>query len=227
MIDDATTTTTQALQEPPLTSRRILSLFGVLAVVWGMLSWFAADWRFQQRSEELIVRQTSEARQRLPLIGTNIEHVLSRLQGLAGVVASGSDVKAALAAFGPGAKASALSLNARRAEWTGRSDLLALNRQLLATTEDMGVDIIWLMNASGDCVAASNFSEPTSFVGTNYADRHYFMEAQAGKRGRQYAIGRVTKVPGLFFSAPVMADGQFLGVVTVKNDLVRIAAAVS
>src|SRR5688572_10873292 len=83
------------------------------------------------------------------------------------------------------------------------------------------------MNASGDCVAASNHAEPTSFVGTNYVDRNYFTSAQAGERGRQFAVGRVTKVPGLFFSAPVIADARFLGAVAVKNDLPRIASAIN
>ena len=64
------------------------------------------------------------------------------------------------------------------------------------------MDIIWLMNAAGDCVAASNFADRTSFVGTNYADRSYFQSARDGKRGRQYAMGRATNVPGLFFRHP-------------------------
>jgi diguanylate cyclase (GGDEF)-like protein len=105
--------------------------------------------------------------------------------------------------------------------------LNAVNRQLHAAVQDIGVDIIWLLNASGDCVAASNAAEPMSFVGTNYADRNYFSSAQAGKPGRQYAVGRVTKVPGLFFSAPLMAEGRFVGVVAVKNDLPRLASAVN
>jgi diguanylate cyclase (GGDEF)-like protein len=153
--------------------------------------------------------------------------VYNRLQGLAAVVAAGSDVKTVLASFGEDTGRSPLPYDARKAEWTQRPDLLALSRQLLVATEDIGVDIMWLLNAGGDCVAASNSAEPMSFIGTNYADRTYFSSAQAGKRGRQYAVGRVTKVPGLFFSAPVMADGRFLGAVAVKSDLSRIATAVN
>lgn len=226
MSNDAIVPAPPPLQAP-LISRRSLALFGTIAVLGTVLAWFAVERQLQNRTAALVARETGVVRQSLSVINANMERVLNRLQGLAAVLANGSDVKTSLASFGPGAGRSPLSYDARKAGWTQRPDLLALNRRLLAATEDMGVDIIWLMNASGDCVAASNSTGPTSFVGTNYADRNYFSSAQAGKRGHQYAMGRVTKVPGLYFSAPVMAEGRFLGALAVKNDLPRIAAALN
>ena len=217
---------TPPIQVPQI-GRRSLVLFGTIAVLWTVLAWFAVERHAQDRTADLVARETSEAKQSLSATNANLDRVLSRLQGLAAVLAAGSDVKSALAPFVPGAGPSPLPYDARKAEWTQRPALLALSRQLLAATEDISVDIIWLMNASGDCVAASNSTESTSFVGTNYADRHYFSSAQAGKRGRQYAIGRVTKVPGLFFSAPVMADGRVVGALTLKLDLPKLAAVIS
>lgn len=207
----------------PFMSRRFLVLFGAVAVLWSVLAWFLSSTLLQDRIAALMAREERKIRQDISNISENLERILNRLQGLPAVLAIGSDVTAALAPFGPDVRSSPLALDARKAAWTRHPDLLALNRQLMAAAREMDVDVIWVMNASGDCVAASNFAERTSFVGTNYADRSYFKSAQAGNRGRQYAMGRVTNVPGLFFSAPVMAGTRFLGAVAIKIDLPRLA----
>lgn len=226
MTHDTIETGKSPLADLPV-SRRSLTLLGALAALWSVLSWFVVDWQVQERTAALVARHTSEAERSAATLGANMDRVLNRLEGLAAVVAAGSDVTTALASFGPGVEPSELPNDTRKAAWTDRPDLLALNRKLLAANEDVGVDAIWVMNASGDCVAASNFATPMSFIGTNYADRDYFSTARAGKRGHQYAMGRVTKVPGLFFSAPVVTDGRFLGTVAIKNDLSRIAPAIN
>ncbi|HKA44261.1 MAG TPA: diguanylate cyclase [Burkholderiales bacterium] len=204
-------------------SRRSLALFGVIAVSWIVLAWFVFNWLLQTRITALVEHETKAVRQDLSQLSENFERVLSRLQGLPAVLATGRDVADVLASFGPTVAPSSQSRDAVRAAWTQRADLLALDRQLLGVAGEMDVDVIWVLNASGDCVAASNFGETTSLIATNYADRSYFKSAQAGKRGRQYALGRVTNVPGLFFSAPVTAQGQFLGAVAIKIDLPRLA----
>ena len=43
-----------------------------------------------------------------------------------------------------------------------------------------------------------------------------------GKRGRQYAMGRITNVPGLFFSAPVMAGSRLRMRVTWSSSANRM-----
>ena len=210
-----------------LISRRALALFGALSLLWVTAAGIAFERQVRERTAESVAHQTEDTQQSVLIISANVDRVFNRLQGLAAVLAGVGDVRTALTPFGAGVAPSSLPYDARKAEWAGGAELAALSRQLLAAAEDIGVDIIWVMNASGDCVAASNHAEPTSFVGTNYADRSYFTSAQAGQRGRQFAVGRVTKVPGLFFSAPVMSDGQFVGAVTVKNDLPRIASALN
>jgi diguanylate cyclase (GGDEF)-like protein len=222
-MTNGTAATGRSADKTPLMSGRSLVLFGAIAALWCVLSWFVVNRLVQDRIAALVARETSQARHDLSGISENFERVLNRLQGLPAVLAAGADVTTALASFGPGVAQSPLSREARIAAWTERPDLRALNYLLLAGAGEMDVDIIWVMNASGDCVAASNFSDSTSFIGTNYVDRAYFQSARQGKRGRQYAMGRVTNVPGLFFSAPVMAGGRPLGAVTLKIDLPRLA----
>jgi hypothetical protein len=124
-----------------------------------------------------------------------------------------------LAKLGPEAKRSGLA-QARLAETLlAREDLMAINRHLALVNRELGSDLIFVMNASGDCVAASNYDSNVPLVGGHFADREYFQHTQSGAKGRQYAMGRVTNVPGLFFSAPVTARGQLVGAIAVKIDV--------
>ncbi|MCJ8169688.1 sensor domain-containing diguanylate cyclase [Atopomonas sediminilitoris] len=78
-------------------------------------------------------------------------------------------------------------------------------------------DLIWVLNRQGVAVASSNYDKPTSLVGTDYSDRNYFKEAIANEQGRQFAVGRRTNTPGLYFSSLVFGpDQQPLGVVATR-----------
>ena len=204
-----------------------LALFGAIAVLLTVLAWLAVERQVESRTSASVAHQTSEIQRDAAVISVTVDRVFNRVQGVAGVLAAVSDVSTALSSFGRGAAPSALPYDQRKAGWEQRADLRALSELLTAAASDIGVDLIWVLNAAGDCVAASNSGESLSFVGTSYGDRSYFTSARAGKRGRQYAVGRVTKIPGLFFSAPVVVNGQFMGAVAVKNDLSRIAAALN
>lgn len=94
-----------------------------------------------------------------------------------------------------------------------------LNAFLKTFAETMDLHIAWVMDHTGTCMAASNYESSDSLIGTNYADRTYFTAAMAGDRGRQFAVGRVSSVPGFFFASPVRQYGAVLGAVAVKTDL--------
>jgi len=222
MSDTFTHTTRIPGKLPPITTRTLVH-FAAIAVLWTIVASWGIDWLIRERTTALLEQEAAHARRDVHRISENLERVLNRLQGLPTVLAAGPDFAQALGSFGPGVAPSALPLPARRAAWTERRDLLALSERFVSVAEEMDIDVIWLMNAAGDCVAASNFGDATSFVGTNYADRSYFRSTRDGKRGRQYAMGRVTNVPGLFFSAPVATGGRFLGTVAIKIDLPRLA----
>ena len=58
--------------------------------------------------------------------------------------------------------------------------------------------VIYLMNASGIVVAASNGGQPDSFVGRDYGFRPYFRQAMAGQRGRYFALGITSGTRGFY-----------------------------
>ena len=90
---------------------------------------------------------------------------------------------------------------------------------LAVVNEASGSAELFIMDTTGLTVAASNWREPTSFVGENYAFRPYFQDALAGRAGQFFAIGATTGRPGLFFSRPVRAGGDIVGVAVAKVDL--------
>ena len=51
------------------------------------------------------------------------------------------------------------------------------NRLLKEIVEQTGAEVMYLMDVSGNTLAASNWDKHDSFVGRNFAFRPYFLEA--------------------------------------------------
>jgi two-component system, LuxR family, sensor histidine kinase DctS len=88
-----------------------------------------------------------------------------------------------------------------------------------------GSDVLYVMNTQGETIASSNWDSPKSFVGQNYANRPYFIDALSGKTGLFYGIGQTTAIPGLFIATPVVQNAAVIGVVVIKVSLRDIEAA--
>lgn len=92
------------------------------------------------------------------------------------------------------------------------------NRYLATINRRAGATELYLLDARGTAIAASNWATDESFVGNNYAFRPYFADAMADGRGRFYAIGVTTGKPGYFLSTRVGPE-ENPGVMVVKVDL--------
>ncbi|HSM53301.1 MAG TPA: ATP-binding protein [Erythrobacter sp.] len=91
-----------------------------------------------------------------------------------------------------------------------------LNRRLADLAEQTGAAAIYLMDADGLTLAASNWELPTSFVGSNYRFRSYFSEAIENGASTEFALGTVSRRPGLYIAQRVQAGSASLGAVAVK-----------
>lgn len=100
----------------------------------------------------------------------------------------------------------------------GTGALQAANRYLETVAIHAQASELFLINAQGNTIAASNWSRAGSFVGENYAFRPYFQDAMSTGHGQFYAIGVTTGVPGYFLSTRIDANGK-RGVLVVKLDL--------
>lgn len=105
-----------------------------------------------------------------------------------------------------------------RAALTDPRALDDANRYLETVAAHAGASELFLINAEGRTIAASNWNRPGSFVGQDYGFRPYFRQAMEQGRGQFYAIGVTTGVPGYFLSTRVQS-GPMTGVLVVKVDL--------
>lgn len=109
---------------------------------------------------------------------------------------------------------------------TGNGAALApLNRKLEGLAAGTQAAVIYVIGKDGVAVSASNWREPTSFVGNDYRFREYFQKAMSGGKAEHFALGSVSKKPGLYISQRVDGPSGPLGVVVVKLEFDQVEAA--
>lgn len=96
----------------------------------------------------------------------------------------------------------------------GQTRLLDIRLENLAKRS--GAAAIYVMDRDGLTLAASNWNQSDSFVGSNYAFRSYFREALNGGSATEFALGTVSRRPGLYIAHRVGSAARPLGVVAVK-----------
>jgi signal transduction histidine kinase/DNA-binding response OmpR family regulator len=206
--------------------RRSINKFWILSALiagWTGIAWLISDSYANKHSGSNFLQESTLALKQAESVSNNIFRSLDQLKGVAKLLAREETIRNSLLRFGPDAEASTLEKGARKGQWTADPQLANLNLFLDVAERNLPPDVIWVINAAGDCVAASNANASESFVGTNYADRAYFSQAKAGHQGHQYAIGRQSNVPGLFYSSPVTENGRFIGAVVVKINVTNLS----
>lgn len=96
------------------------------------------------------------------------------------------------------------------------SQRAVLNRRLAALARQTRAAAIYLMNAEGLTLASSNWDQPDSFVGSNYRFRDYFTGALRGGTFTEFALGTVSRRPGLYIAERAGPASAPVGVVAVK-----------
>ncbi|WP_409605297.1 ATP-binding protein [Brevundimonas sp.] len=106
-----------------------------------------------------------------------------------------------------------------------RSDVDRLNAKFERLADEVRAAAIYVLNADGIALAASNWREPTSFVGTDYRFRPYHEDAMRAGQAAFFALGTVSGRPGLYLSRRVDdAAGQPLGVIVAKVEFDALEA---
>jgi two-component system, NtrC family, C4-dicarboxylate transport sensor histidine kinase DctB len=101
----------------------------------------------------------------------------------------------------------------------------ALSRKLEVLGAQTRAAVIYVVAADGFTAAASNWRQPTSFLGSNYGFRPYFAEALRSGYAEQFALGTVSHKPGLYLARRVDGREGPLGVVVVKLEFDAVEAA--
>ncbi len=97
-----------------------------------------------------------------------------------------------------------------------RAQLQRLSEKFTALSNEMHATTLYVLGADGITLAASNWHLPTSFVGMDYRFRAYYREALQTGRHEQFALGSVSRRPGLYIARRIEAAGQPVGVIVVK-----------
>ena len=202
-----------------------------LVVLVLVLAWIAVAWEIDTRRLRLRLERGTEAasvqgRARAALVEDGLRQGLAQLDGVARVLARMPSVAQALLAAGDGAKSVALAEPALRERWQALPVLADMNAFLAAAADDLGADLLYLVDSAGNCVASSNAGSAGSVVGQHLDDYAFLSETRARGSARQFAIGRSTGLPGVYFSAAVTWQGRFLGAVLVKRNTAALAGMV-
>ena len=183
-----------------LTSASILI---TLLLLWGVASWYIARANYLTRANELIRLETQISQVRAQDLASSIEQNLNYLSGVPGFFSNAVRVRQSLALFGPQITASDVPYELRKSRWTHEATLKDLSQTLFIAKSELHTDMIYVVNAAGDCIAASNWLDSTSIIGSNFAEREMIKANRLGRPGMQYAVGKMTHIPGLFFSLTV------------------------
>ncbi len=94
----------------------------------------------------------------------------------------------------------------------------ALDRKLEGLVAGTHASVLYVTGRDGIAVASSNWREPLSFVGNDYSFREYFQRAMEVGTAEHFALGSVSKRPGLYISRRADNQSGALGVVVVKME---------
>ena len=204
-----------------LLSRLTVAVTALLICLWTATAWLLAGSEVTQRMTRRAERILQEAERSAEVVGLNLGRSIGHVRTIPSVIAADPGVMAALSRFGSTAVASPLSADQRQRLWQADTEFNALSRRLadIVSIAEIGISAVWVMNVAGDTFATGILPRDVNFLGTNYADRDYFSAAQHGETGVQFAVGRITGVPGLYFAAPVTVDGRFLGATGVRTNI--------
>lgn len=173
-------------------------LIVVLVLAAALLAVCAATWRIAWLRGIDVLRQQAAAR--ADRTASALGDTLERYESLSYLVASHPVVAEALD--------------------TGSPDALArADRYLADANVHAHADVSYIIRADGQCLAASNWDRPDSFVGSQYRFRPYFIDAMQTRVGRFFGIGTVSGVPGYYVSQPVRRGGRIVGVAVLKLNL--------
>ena len=205
-----------------LRPRWSVSLLTVLSL-WFLIAYIGVSFFTDKRFSADLQQHSIELNQTAAAVKYHFDRSMTFLHVLPSTVADDMAVMTALRSFDYQSLGKLGSQEGKISFLKSRNDLVDLNRHLAEQQKNLDVNVIWILAPSGDCIASSNYEDPESFVGINYSDREYFKSAMNGQRGRQYAVGRQTNIPGLFFSAPILDGKNIIGAVILKIDISKFS----
>jgi signal transduction histidine kinase/ActR/RegA family two-component response regulator len=200
----------------------ILLLGLLLLILWVTGCWYFLKTSNDNEVRTLVTNEKIHTSEMSKDVGDSIRRNLHYVEGIPETISNSRRVDKAIAKYGK-SMATKLPKDAALKQWEADPVLMDLNKYFKESMRSMGVDLVYLVNASGDCIAGSNWDKPDGVVGVNFRDRDWFMQVQFGHHGMQYAMGKTTHIAGLYFATPIMDHGRFLGAVITKINVAALS----
>ena len=191
----------------------------ILFLVWCGVAWFITHNYFKSRIGEQVQLNTELSQTRAEELANSIKINLNYLAGIPEFFTHAIRVIKAVSLKDTAIEPSKIPYETRKKIWTANPELNDLDHFLAIASENLNVGLIFVLDSAGDTIASSNWNTPGTLIGTNYSDRKYFQMNKNGLRGKQYAVGRNTHIPGLFYSSPILINGKFMGAVVAKTTI--------
>ena len=199
-----------------------MRLLWLIAALWTLLVAAVAAWVAYDRLREHRERTWSTATVRLVGVRDTLALTFEQLGALPKSLAHRPSIAEYLAKprFGDTATISEAERQRLRDAQLAEFDVQAMNAQLDGVVEDFGLQLVLLIDTHGNTVAngiADKSRQPSAVAG-NLRTREYFVEAMQRGESSQFLLGRLSRVPGLYFAHRVDRDGTPLGVAVIKQD---------
>ena len=207
-------------------ARRWALVVLLLMVAWTAVAWGLNTRHYEERVAGVVTSATAQADASGTLVEDGLRQGLAQLDGVARMLARLPTVRRAVSAAGPGAATAAEPVDQLRSRLQAQPDLAAINDFLAASSEELGADLVYVLDDAGNCVAASNAGTAGSVVGQHLNEPAFFHQTRDEHSARAFAVGKATGIPGMYFSAAIHDDGRFKGIVVVKRNTRSLAAMV-
>lgn len=160
-------------------------------------AWLAHSWAWRNGLDQL----RSAAGPRLDVVAAKLDGELARFDYLPSLLETSPDVSALLAAPDEPALRERVS------------------RYLRGITATAGADNLYVIQRSGMTLAAADWDQPGTPMGTDLSFRPYVRDALAHGRGRFFGVGFTTGRAGYYLAYALQRHGRQAGVATVKVSL--------
>jgi len=100
----------------------------------------------------------------------------------------------------------------------GNLEVWDLSSQLRETAADFGVAGIWLLDQFGTVIADSGLNDNRHVVGANFKAQSFYTDAAETGSASRVDLDRVSKRPALYFAHRLGFDGDWSGLIVVRQD---------
>ncbi len=199
--------------------RRLRARLIRAVIVWTAMVVLGAGWTINTQIENHRAELLKHGQTRLDSLADTVNVSFQQLEALPRALARQASISEFLQKQQVEGSASLTDADRLRVQamLMKRPEVTAMSTLLRQTARDLRLNDIFLLDRFGTAIADSRIDQPVNVLGTNFKTRRYFIESLDVGNGSQFAVGRITLIPGFYFAARAGDDTHLTGVVGIKQ----------